>query len=91
MWNKIKRGAPQGSVLGPLLYNVFVNDIFMFIEKSGTCNFADDNTIYDCGNNLSSILESLKQDMKILLAWFTINSSLACPDKFHFMNLGSKN
>ena len=38
----------------------------MFIEKKETCNFADDNTIYDCGEDLSNILENLKHDMKIL-------------------------
>ena len=60
VWNEIKRGVPQGgSILGPLLFNVFINDIFMFIEKSGICNFADDNTIYDCGKDLSNILENL--------------------------------
>ena len=47
IWNDIKRGAPQGSILGPLLFNAFINDIFMFIEKTEICNFADDNTIYD--------------------------------------------
>ena len=46
----------------------------MLIEKSEICNFADDNTIYDCGGDLSNILENLKHDMKILLTWFRINS-----------------
>ena len=43
IWNEIKRGVPQGSILGFLLFNAFINDIFMFIEKVEICNFADDN------------------------------------------------
>ena len=46
----------------------------MFIEKGEIWNFADDNTIYDCGQDLSNILENLKHDMKITLTWFRINS-----------------
>ena len=91
MWNEIKRGVPQGSILGPLLFNVFINDIFMFIEKSEIRNFADDNTIYDCGKDLSNILENLKHDMKILLKWFRTKSLQANPGKFQFMILGKKN
>ena len=91
VWNEIKRGASQGSILGPLLFNVFINDIFMFIEKSEICNFADDNTIHDCGKDLSNILENLKHDMQILLKWFRINSLQANPGKFQFRILGKKN
>ena len=91
VWNEIKRGVPQGSILGPLLFNVFINDIFMFIEKTEVCNFADDNTIYDCGEDLSNILQNLKHNVKILLKWFRINSFKANPGKFQFMILGKKN
>ena len=66
LWNEIKRGVPQGSTLGLPLFNVFINDIFMFIEKSKIFNFADDNTIYDCGEDLLSTLENLKHDMILL-------------------------
>ena len=62
----------------------------MFIKKSEICNFADDNTIYDYGEDLSNILENLKHDMKILLKWFRINSLKANPGKFQFMILGKK-
>ena len=88
--NEIKRGVPQWSILGPLLFNAFINDIFMFIEKTEICNFADDNTIYDCGEDLFNILENLKHDLKILLKWFRINSLQANPGKFQFMTLGKK-
>ena len=90
LWNEIKRGIPQGSILGPLLFNVFYNDIFIFIEKSEICNFADYNTIYDCAEDLSNILENLKHNMKILLTWFRINSLRTNPGKFQFMILGKK-
>ena len=66
VWNEIKRGVRQGSILGPFLFDVFINDIFMFIEKNEVSNFADFNTIYDCGEDLSNILENLMHDMKIL-------------------------
>ena len=90
IWNEIKRGVPQGSVLWPLLFNAFINDIFMFIEKTEICNFADDNAIYDCGEDLSNILQDLKHDLKILLKWFRINSLHTNPGKFQFMIFGKK-
>ena len=89
--NEIKRGILQGSILGPLFFNIFINDIFVFIEKSKICNFADENTIYDCGEDLSNILENLKHDLKILLTWYRINTLQANLGKSQFMIFGEKN
>ena len=41
----VKRGVPQGSILRPLLFNAFINDLFRFIENCEICKFADNNRI----------------------------------------------
>ena len=89
-WSKIRRGIPQGSILGPLLLNIFINDIFMIIEQSDICNFADDNTLYSCGERLTEIKENLVSDTKSILNWFRLNSLKANPGKFQFMIPGDK-
>ena len=45
-WKEVKLGVPQGSVLGLLLFNIFINDIFFSLNEAEICNKADDTTIY---------------------------------------------
>ena len=80
---------PQASILGPLLFNIFLNDMLWFIEKTYICNFANDNTIYSCTKSVN-IIENLQSDPKIVLKWFIDNQMMANPAKFQFMSL-SKN
>ena len=87
-WYEIVRDVPQGSILGPLLFNIFINDLFLFIEKANICNFADDNTIYSCTKNLETVLKNLEHDMINVSKWFKVNSMKANPKKFQFMILG---
>ena len=58
---------PQGSILGLLLFNLSINDLFLFLERTNICNFADDNAIYSYDSLLEIVLEDLQHDMKILL------------------------
>ena len=67
-------GISIGLILGPLLFNIFINDIFIIIEETNICNFADDNSIYACDTTLSKILKRLEHDIKNVLYWFEINS-----------------
>ena len=47
-WSELLQGAPQGSVLGPILFNIYLNDLFYLTEMTQLCNFADDTTFYVC-------------------------------------------
>ena len=48
MWTKTSLGVPQGSVLGPLLINIYLNDLSLFPEETEVCNYEDDTSIYTC-------------------------------------------
>ena len=89
-WKEIKIGVPQGSVLGPLLFNVFVNDIFWFSHRTKICNYADDTTIFACHPDLDTIIKQLEEDSSVLVKWFSDNFLKLNDDQCHLMILGDK-
>ena len=89
LWHDIDTGAPKGSILGSLLFNIFINDLFFSITKPEVCNFADDNTLYSSNKDLDHVFDNLYYDLDNLLDWFKFNSLKANHDKFQFMVLGA--
>ena len=83
------RGVPQGSILGPLLFNVFINDIFHFLNLY---NYADDNILsYSYAHsNSDTLIHTLQQDCTSTLQWFNINQMKANPSKFQAISFGKR-
>ena len=87
-YQRIITGVPQDSILGSLFFNIFINDLFLSIDKSALCNYADDNTLYTPSNDANAVINKLKQDFSKIFEWFYENFMILNIDKCYFLTLG---
>ena len=78
-------GVPQESIPGPLLFNIFLIELFFIIEDADIASYVNDNTPYVIADNIDGVIKSLEEGSEILFKWFNNNLMKINADKCHLL------
>ena len=81
----ILSSIPQGSILGPLLFSIFLCDLFLIINNIDFASYADKNTPYTTDESAEKVIDKLEIEAKSLFKWFSNNQMKANPNKCHLL------
>ena len=84
-WAEILFGVPQGSILGLLLFNIFLCDLFFIMNETDFASYADDNMPYRTANTTDEVIQSLEHDSMMLFQWFSDKQMKPNMSKCHLL------
>ena len=87
---KIISGVPQGSILGPLLFLIYINDLPNCLKSTIPCLYADDTHIFTSSHDTAKIADCLNSDLENITDWLTVNKLQSHPNKTKMMVIGSR-
>ena len=87
-WTELLLGVPQGSILGPLLFNIYINNLFHVTELTNVCHYADDTTFHACDSDICSLIKRLEHGSLLAIEWFESNYMKLDEDKCPFIISG---
>ena len=76
---------PQESLLGPILFNLYLNDLFYLANFTEVCNFADDTTFHACDKDLNNLIKRLEHYTFLAIKWFETNNMKLNKEKCHLL------
>ena len=89
-WSEVTRGVPQGSILGPLLFKIFINDLPSAVTSSTIMMYADDTTLYHSCVDVGDLQQALSADLQSLAAWLKSNTLKINVQKTQLLLLGRR-
>ena len=89
-WAHVTQGVPQGSILGPLLFLLYVNDLPAVVDECSVSLYADDVTIYYASKDAGRVSEALNADLQRIATWIEANRLRMNISKTQLMTLGGR-
>ena len=79
LFQLVLSGVPQRAVLCPILFNLYIYDLFLYTKKATLHNYADDNTLTAFSNSVPNLFRILEQESNVAIDWLERNQMIANP------------